>query len=158
MGQSARDYYLGQLQEMLAADRASQDATADMAELASSETLKIALENGVCGIGDGIEIVEAILKAHGQPAKGRENKGMSGLVVDTERTALADDFDDEDARDAAILMQFQRFTHFGLASYAALVSEAKRLGLDEDAKKLQTCLDNARDGWDEMQSILEERA
>lgn len=158
MGQSAKDYYLDQLQEMLAADRASQDATADMAELASSETLKIALENGVCGIGDGIEIVMDVLKAHDRPAKGRENMGMSGLVVDTEKTALADDFDDEDARDAAILMQFQRFTHFGLASYAVLVSEAKRLGLDEDAKKLQTCLDNARDGRDEMQSILEERA
>lgn len=158
MGQSAKTYYLDQLQELLGADRASRDATARMSDLADGNALKTALDNGVCGIGDGIEIVEQVLAAHGRPAEGRENMGMSGLVADTERTVLANEFETDEARDAAIVMQFQRFTHFGLASYAALVSEARRLGLSGDAEQLQTCLDNARDGRDEMRSILEERS
>ncbi len=158
MGMTAKNYYLEQLQELLGADRASRDATAKLVELAKGEKLKTALENGVCGIGDGIEVVENVLAAHDAAPEGKDNMGMSGLVADTERTVLAADFADDEGRDAAIAMQFQRFTHFGLASYAVLVSEAKRLGLSDDAGKLQECLDNARDGQDEMQDILKERA
>ena len=157
MGRTAKDYYLDQLEELLSADRASRDATARMAELTDGE-LKTALDNGVCGIREGIGIVEDVLSDHHRPLDGRRNAGMDGLVADTERDVISGRFETDDARDDAIVMQFQRFTHFGLASYAALVSQARRMGLGKDAGRLQTCLDNARDGRDEMQKLLDKRA
>jgi ferritin-like metal-binding protein YciE len=44
-------------------------------------------------------------------------------------------------------------THYGLAGYGCLVAFAKRLGLNADANKLQTCLDNTYGGDREMTRI-----
>jgi len=157
MSTDAKNLFVEQLQELLHADRISRDATKAMAEHASSDALKTALDNGVCGIGDGIEVVEGLLQKHGASTDGRSNAGMEGLVADSVRGALDREFKDADARDDAIIMHFQRFTHFGLASYAALCASAKRIGLSDDAETLATCLNNAGDGKTEMQAILDNR-
>ena len=44
-------------------------------------------------------------------------------------------------------------THYGIAGYGCVVAFAKRLDLDDDARKLQKCLDSTYHGDEEMTKI-----
>ena len=60
---------------------------------------------------------------------------------------------DEDVRDASIIAQYQRMTHYGISGYGTACAFANRLGLEEDAGVLEACLDNTRDGDEHMTAI-----
>lgn len=150
---SLKDVYIDQLQDIYSADKQSLEATKSMLEKATDEKLKTALQNGVDGIGEGMETVEEIIKGHDEDPTGEFCKGMEGLVREVRAHVLNADFGDDDARDAMIIAQYQRMTHYGLAGYGCLVAFAKRLGLDAEADKLQTCLDNTYKGDREMTGI-----
>ncbi|MEO1793703.1 MAG: DUF892 family protein, partial [Pseudomonadota bacterium] len=58
-------------------------------------------------------------------------------------------------RDAMIITQYQRMTHYGLAGYGCVVAFAKRLGLEDEARRLQDCLDATYDGDRTMTKLAE---
>lgn len=147
------DVYIDQLQDLYSADKQSLEATRKLHEAAANGELKTALKNGVDGIQEGIETLEGIIKSHDAQPDGEFCKGMEGLVKEARAHVLDADFSDDDVRDAMIITQYQRMTHYGLAGYGCLVAFAKRLGLTSDASKLQTCLDNTYSGDREMTRI-----
>ncbi len=116
-------------------------------------TLKKALKAGVDGISEGIENVGLIIKGHNADPTGEFCKGMEGLVKEAKAHAIDADIADKDVLDASIITQYQRMTHYGLAGYGTVVAFAKRLGLSQDAKTLQTCLDNTYGGDRTMTDI-----
>ncbi|MEM9234544.1 MAG: ferritin-like domain-containing protein, partial [Pseudomonadota bacterium] len=148
-----KDVYIDQLQDIFSADRQSLEATKKLVDVASDGDLKSALERGVDGISRGCDTVADIVKSHDAKPTGEFCKGMEGLVKEVEAHVLNADFGDDDVRDAMIITQYQRMTHYGLAGYGCLVAFAKRLGLEEDAAKLQECLDRTYDGDREMTRI-----
>lgn len=148
-----KDVYIDQLQDLYSADKQSLEATRKLHDAATNGELKTALSNGVDGIGEGMKTLEAIIKSHDAAPEGEFCKGMEGLVKEARAHVLDAGFDDDDVRDAMIITQYQRMTHYGLAGYGCLVAFAKRLGLDTDAEKLQTCLDNTYGGDREMTRI-----
>lgn len=148
-----KDVYLDQLQDIYSANRQSRDATQKLADAASDPDLVSALKRGVEGIGDGIESVGTIIKSHDAKPSGEFCKGMEGLVKEVHAHVLEANFGDDDVRDAMIVTQYQRMTHYGLAGYGCVVAFAKRLGLSDEAGKLQTCLDNTYDGDRRMTDI-----
>lgn len=145
--------YIDQLQDLYSADKQSLEATRKLHEAATDSDLKTALSNGVEGIQKGIDTLEVIIKSHDADPDGEFCKGMEGLVKEVHAHVLDADFGDDDVRDAMIITQYQRMTHYGLAGYGCLVAFAKRLGLADDANKLQTCLDNTYGGDREMTRI-----
>ena len=147
--------YLDHLTAMIEADRLSLEATKAMRDAAHDSALVEGLENAVCGISDGLGIVRDLASAHGCESDGSDAPGMTALVEEARATALDGDFDDDQARDAAILLHFQRFTHFGLTSYAILTRMASELGLGDDAQRLQECYSNAQDGDEEMGDVAD---
>ena len=148
-----KDLYIDQLQDIYSANKQSLEATKKLHEKASSQSLKDALKAGVDGISEGIENVGKIIKGHGEDPTGEFCKGMEGLVKEVKAHALEADIPDADVLDASIITQYQRMTHYGLAGYGTVVAFAKRLGLKDDAKTLQTCLDNTYDGDRTMTDI-----
>jgi ferritin-like metal-binding protein YciE len=78
---------------------------------------------------------------------------MEGLVKEAHAHAINADIADKDTLDASIIAQYQRMTHYGLAGYGTAAAFAKRLGLDQDASVLETCLDNTYGGDRTMTSI-----
>lgn len=52
-----------------------------------------------------------------------------------------------------IITQYQRMVHYALAGYGSVVAFANRLGLDDDAAKLQKLLDETYDGDRHMTAI-----
>ncbi|KPP94074.1 MAG: ferritin-like domain-containing protein [Erythrobacter sp.] len=149
-----KDLYIDQLQDIYSADQQSLVATRKMRDRATSESLKNALQAGTEGIQRGIEQVGGIIKKHDANPTGEFCKGMEGLVKEAHARAIdAEDIKDEDVRDASIITQYQYMTHYGIAGYGTAASFARRLGLEEDAKILQECLDNTYGGDRTMTEI-----
>lgn len=148
-----KDVYIDQLQDIYSADKQSMKATQKLAEVATNEDLKAALKRGINGIQEGMDTLREIITSHDADPTNEFCKGMEGLVKEVDAHVLNADFSDDDARDAMIIAQFQRMTHYGLAGYGCVVAFAKRLGFAQDAQKLQRCLDNTYSGDREMTDI-----
>ena len=148
-----KDLYIDQLQDLYSADKQSLQASKQLREKASDKSLCTALEDGVKGISQGMEQVKGLIEGHGANPNGEHCKGMEGLVKEAKAHAINADISDKDVLDASIITQYQRMTHYGLAGYGTAVAFAKRLGLEDDAKVLQNCLDNTYDGDRRMTEI-----
>ena len=150
-----KDIYIDQLQDIFSADTQAEKVTRELSEAASHPDLKKALTAGVEGIEEGRRTLTEIIKGHGASPTGEFCKGMEGLVKEARAHGLDDDITDADARDAMIITQYQRMAHYGIAGYGCLVAFAKRLGLKDDATKLQKCLDATYHGDKTMTEIAE---
>ncbi|ORE97542.1 DUF892 family protein [Aurantimonas sp. 22II-16-19i] len=150
-----KDIYIDQLQDIYSADTQAAKATRELAEAAHHPDLKKALAAGVEGIEEGRQTLSEIIKAHGEDPTGEFCKGMEGLVREARSHGLDEEITDADARDAMIITQYQRMTHYGIAGYGCLAAFARRLGLQDDAAKLQKCLDATAHGDRTMTEIAE---
>jgi len=141
-----KDIYIDQLQDIFSADTQASKATHELAQVAHNEGLKKALMSGIDGIEEGRRTLSDIITAHGAKPTGEFCKGMEGLVKEARSHGIEESISDPDARDAMIITQYQRMAHYGIAGYGCLVAFAKRLGLDDDARKLEKCLDATAHG------------
>ncbi|MEQ5788343.1 ferritin-like domain-containing protein [Erythrobacter sp. NFXS35] len=148
-----KDLYIDQLQDIYSANRQSAKVTQELHKAAHSEDLKSALKAGVDGIEEGMDQIKRLIQNHDADPRGEHCKGMEGLVAEARAHGIEADIADEDVRDASIIAQYQRMTHYGISGYGTACAFAKRLGLKDDAKVLDTCLDNTRDGDKHMTSI-----
>ena len=148
-----KDVYLDQLEDIYSANNQSMKVTKDLADAAQDSGLKEALHAGVEGIEEGMATLKAIITAHGGDPKGEFCKGMEGLVKEARSHGIEQEITDPDARDAMIITQYQRMAHYAIAGYGCLVAFAKRLDLEDDAQKLQKCLDATYGGDDHMTKL-----
>jgi len=148
-----KDIYIDQLQDLYSADRQASKVTAELAKQASDDELVAALKAGVQGIEDGMQTLRALIEGHDADPTGEHCRGMEGLVKEARAHALEESFGSDAVRDAMIVTQYQRMTHYAIAGYGCLVAFAGRLGLDDEAKKLQDCLDASYDGDRHMTEI-----
>lgn len=147
------DLYKESLKDIYNANKQSKAATEKLHGAAHSPELKKALEAGVQGIQKGIDALDKIADKHGFKPTGKVCKGMEGLVTEAEEHGIKASYGDGDVQDAMIIQQYQRMVHYALVGYGSLLAYAKRLGLDEDAKILQKCLDDTYDGDRHMTEI-----
>ena len=150
---SLKDIYIDQLQDLWSACSQSREVTQSLAKAATNEDLKEALEAGAKGITDGMDAVQKLAKTHGFDPEGEHCKGMEGLVKEARAHALEEEFGDDDVRDAMIITQYQRMTHYAIAGWGCCKAFATRLGLEEDARLLDECLGNTYDGDEHMTEI-----
>ena len=150
---SLKDVYIDQLQDLWSACSQSRDVTQSLAKAAKNDDLKKALEAGAKGITDGMNAVQKLAEQHGFDPEGEHCKGMEGLVKEARAHALEEEFGDDDVRDAMIITQYQRMTHYAIAGWGCCKAFATRLGLEEDARLLDECLGNTYDGDEHMTEI-----
>lgn len=148
-----KDIYIDQLQDLYSADKQSVEITRELAAKASDSDLKAALERGVEGIEQGMQMLETLIRSHDADPNGEHCKGMQGLVKEARAHALDERFGSDAARDAMIVTQYQRMVHYAIAGYGCLHAFAHRLNLDEDAKHLKQALDASYDGDRTMSDI-----
>ena len=150
---SLKDVYIDQLQDLWSACSQSRDVTQSLAKAAKNDDLKKALEAGAKGITDDMNAVQKLAEQHGFDPEGEHCKGMEGLVKEARAHALEEEFGDDDVRDAMIITQYQRMTHYAIAGWGCCKAFATRLGLEEDARLLDECLGNTYDGDEHMTEI-----
>ena len=140
------DLYLEQLKDIYSANIQALDVTREMAKAASDTDLCDALRAGADGIQSGITALEKISEGHDESPSGEHCKGMEGLVTEARTHAIDESFGEEAAKDAMIITQYLRLTHYAIAGYGCLAAFADRLELDSDMAALKTCLDASYDG------------
>jgi len=148
-----KDLYLHELRDLYSADKQAKAIHKKLHKAASNTKLKTALENSIQGIEEGMEILEDLCKSHDKKATGVTCKGMKGLVEEAKHHVLEEKFGDEDAKDASIIAQSQRMTHYAIAGYGTAAAFARSLGLEKDAKSLKKCLDNTYGGDKKMTKL-----
>ncbi|TVQ31982.1 MAG: DUF892 family protein [Geminicoccaceae bacterium] len=141
-----KDLYLDQLQDLHSANAQALEVTEALATAATNAELKDALNAGVAGIREGMEAIDNLVRAHGANPAAVFCLGMQGLVAEARTHALDEDIPDTDLRDLMIITQYQRMTHYAIAGYGAALLFARRLELAEDARTLETCLEETRGG------------
>lgn len=152
---SLNDVYLDQLKDLHSANKQAREATQKLAEAASHDGLRRALEAGVNGIEDGNGKLEKLLSKHGKDASGEHCKGMEGLVREARAHALKEEFSDDATRDAVIVTQYQRMAHYAIAGYGCAVAFARQLGFEDDAATLHEMLEAAYSGDKTMTELAE---
>ncbi len=150
---SLKDVYIDQLQDLHSACKQSAAVTGKLAAAATNSELKKALESGVKGTKQGMEIMAELAKNHDADPGGEHCKGMEGLVKEANAHALDEDFSDDDVRDAMIITQYQRMVHYAIAGYGCLAAFARRLDLEDEAAKIEKCLDETYEGDRHMTEI-----
>lgn len=148
-----KDLYIDQLQDLYSANRQALQVTRELTEAASSGQLRSALEAGAEGIEQGMDQLKKLIENHDANPRGEHCRGMEGLVAEARAHGLEADIADEDVRDASIIAQYQRMTHYGISGYGTARAFASRLGLEDDASVLERCLEDTRGGDKNMTSI-----
>ena len=148
-----KDLYVDQLQDLYSANRQAIQVTRELKEAASSSQLRKALTAGVDGIEEGMDHLKTLIENHDANPRGEHCKGMEGLAAEARAHGVEADFSDEDVRDASIIAQYQRMTHYGISGYGTAAAFARRLGLENDASVLAQCLDDTRSGDKHMTQI-----
>lgn len=148
-----KDLYVDQLQDLYSANRQAVKATRELHEAAHSAELRKALSAGAEGIEEGMAEIKRLIEGHDANPRGEHCRGMEGLVAEARAHGVEADFADADVRDASIIAQYQRMTHYGISGYGTLAAFARKLGLEKDAGVLAKCLEDTRGGDKKMTAI-----
>jgi len=132
---SLKDVYIEEMRDLWSANDQMQRVMQSLSEAASDSQLKDMLAKSISGIGQHTASLKSVLEAQGGDVGKDHCRGMEGLVEEAKKHAIEAEFDGE-LRDLAIIAQYQRMSHYGLAGFGSAAAYAKALGMKEAAKKL----------------------
>lgn len=153
---SLKDVFIEEMRDLWSANDQMQRVLPSLSEKASDATLKEMLSKSVDGVGRHTATLRSILEAQGGQADKDHCKGMEGLVAEAKKHALEADYANE-LRDLAIMSQYQRMSHYGLAGFGTAAAYATALGLQDEAAKLKAIVSDIYKA-DEYTSKLAEHA
>lgn len=154
--QTLKDLYIDQLQDLWSANQQACKIIEKLSEIANDIELRETLERGLVRIPEHNERLEDLIGAYGASPKGEHCKGMEGLVAEARKHTLETDYANDDVRDAQIISQYQRMTHYVIAVYGTCRALAEQLNFFDDASVLADDLENVKHGDRVMNRIAEE--
>ncbi|MFX0546226.1 ferritin-like domain-containing protein [Roseovarius sp. S1116L3] len=151
-----KDLYIEELQDLWSANDQMSEVVSAMADKASDTKLADRLSSAKDGIDHHTRLLKSLLEETNAEAKKEHCKGMEGLVKEARKHALDSGMTGA-ALDVAIIAQYQRLCHYGIAGFGTTKAFAEALGNKDAAGKLDQALDNIY-GSDEFMSELAERS
>ncbi|MCQ0091293.1 ferritin-like domain-containing protein [Roseovarius sp. M141] len=151
-----KDLYIEELQDLWSANDQMSDVVSAMADKASDSKLADRLSSAKNGIDQHTRLLKSLLENTDAEVKKEHCKGMEGLVKEARKHALDSDMSGA-ALDVAIIAQYQRLCHYGIAGFGTTKAFAEALGLDGAVQKLDGALDRIY-GSDEFMTELAERS
>ncbi len=137
--ESLRDLYLEELKDVYNAEEQILRALPRMAKAASHAELRSAFEEHLSITEEQVRRLETIFDDLGKPARGKQCKGMAGLLEEG-KDVLQQEMQPQ-VLDAALIAAAQRVEHYEIAAYGTLRTYARQLGYEEHAELLQQTLD-----------------
>ncbi len=150
------DLYIHELQDLWSSNDQMKGAVEKMASEASDSALGDRLRRSAEGVGKNAELLRELLSNAGGQEKKEHCKGMEGLVSEARKHALEAGAEGA-VKDVAIIAQYQRMCHYGLAGFGTAKAFADALGKSDDARKLDEALQHIYQS-DEYMSDLAERS
>ena len=133
-----KDLYVDELKDLWSANDQMQRTVKKLATRAQDERLKELLNRSVEGISKHTDILKELLKAQEEKVSKEHCKGMEGLVEEANKHTSGEEAPKKGpVRDAQIIAQYQRMSHYGLAGFGTAAAYAKALGLKDAVKQLK---------------------
>lgn len=132
-----KDLYVDELKDLWSANDQMQRTVKKLIGKASDAALKNLLTNSVQKIGDHTALLKELIEAQEEKVSKEHCKGMQGLVEEATKHTGEEAPKKGPVRDAVIIAQYQRMTHYGIAGFGTAAAYAKALGLKDDTKKLK---------------------
>ncbi|MBN8903091.1 MAG: hypothetical protein BGO51_09505 [Rhodospirillales bacterium 69-11] len=152
---SLKELYVEELRDLWSANDQMAGIVKEMREHARNDGLRNTLEHAVSGIAAHTATLRRLLESQGGTAGPERCRGMEGLVREARAHALSS-ADDPMLRDLAIIAQYQRMSHYGVAGFGTAAAYAHALGLAEDERTLKSVVGDIYKG-DAIATHLAER-
>ena len=133
-----REAFVDELRDLLDAEMQLLKALPRLARAAQNEGLRAAFQEHQGQTADQIKRLAQVFGAFEEPARGKECKGMKGLLEEAEELI------EEEEGDAALIVAAQKAEHYEIAAYGTLISWAVALGHDEVVQILNETLEEER--------------
>lgn len=149
-----KDLYIEELQDLWSANDQMSEVVSAMADKASDSKLADRLSSSKDGIDQHTRLLKSLLEDADAEMKKEHCKGMEGLVKEARKHAVDSDISGA-ALDVAIIAQYQRLCHYGIAGFGTTKAFAEALGKDDAARKLDQALDHIYESDDFMTELAE---
>jgi ferritin-like metal-binding protein YciE len=130
--QTLQALYVEELRDLCSANDQMQAVVRKMTDRASDQKLQALLQRSLTGIGKHTQAIRAMLPANAK----LQCRGMAGLVEEATRHAIEADLP-PGLRDIAMIAQYQRMSHYGIAGFGTAAAYAEVLGKTEQASTLR---------------------
>jgi ferritin-like metal-binding protein YciE len=133
-----KDLYVEELKDLHSANDQMQRTVKKLASRAKDEQLVELLNRSMEGIARHTATLKELIEAQEGKVSKEHCKGMEGLVEEANKHTSGEEAPKKGpVRDAQIIAQYQRMSHYGLAGFGTAAAYAKALGLKEDTKRLK---------------------
>jgi ferritin-like metal-binding protein YciE len=133
-----KDLYVEELKDLYSANDQMQRTVKKLVSRAKDEQLVELLNRSVDGIAKHTATLKTLIEAQEGKVSKEHCKGMEGLVEEANKHTSGEEAPKKGpVRDAQIIAQYQRMSHYGLAGFGTAAAYAKALGLKEDTKALK---------------------
>jgi ferritin-like metal-binding protein YciE len=139
--QGLKELYIDELKDLYSAENQLVKALPQMAKAATSPDLRAGFEEHLEQTKGHVQRLETIFKQLGESPKGKECKGMKGLI---EEGAEAMEEYEGGLLDAALIGAAQRVEHYEMAGYGTVSAFAKELGESEHVSLLDETLEEEK--------------
>ena len=134
------DLYIDELKDLWSANDQMAQALKKIAPKATHPKLKQMLESSQKGIAGHTDLLKALIANQDETVSKEHCKGMQGLVSEAVKHTVEDAPEKGPVRDAVIIAQFQRMTHYGITGFGTVAAFSKALKLDDDNKQLRAAV------------------
>ena len=153
---SLSEIYGDEMKDLWSANDQMTRAVKTMSEKAHDPKLKAMLEQSLAGINKHTSTLKELLSDSGTEVEQEHCKGMEGLVKEALKHSVKEAPEDGELRDIAIISQYQRMSHYGIAGFGSVAALAAALGKKDHVTKLKTIVSEIYQG-DEFASKLGEK-
>ncbi len=150
------ELYADEMKDLWSANDQMVKALQKIAPQASNAKLKDMLASSQDGIAKHTALLKDLIAEQGEEVKKEHCKGMEGLVAEALKHTLEEAPASGPVRDAAIIAQYQRMTHYGITGFGTVAAFAKALKLDDHHDKLEAAVADMHRGDDLMSELAEE--
>jgi ferritin-like metal-binding protein YciE len=132
-----KDLYVDELKDLWSANDQMARTLKKITPKASDPKLKDMLTQSQAGIAEHTSLLKALIEGQDEKVAKEHCKGMEGLATEAVKHVIEEGPKKGPLLDAAIIAQYQRMTHYGIAGFGTVAAYAKSLKLSDDLKKLK---------------------
>ncbi len=150
---SLRDLFVEQMQDLYNAEQQLIKALPKVAEAASTEELRSAVEEHLGQTEEHARRLEQAFELLGEKAEGRKCKGMEGLIKEASE-AIKENMA-SNVKDAALIAGAQRVEHYEIAGYGCVKTYASLLEENEVVGLLDQTLQEEKETDEKLSQLAD---
>lgn len=145
------ELFVDELRDMMGGERQLLKGLKKLANQAQSDSLKTAFQMHYEETQTHIDRLGEVLKSLGLSNRGKKCKAMEGLLNEAEE--ILEEFEGDEALDAALIAAAQKVEHYEIATYGCLVTYAKLMEHQEAAELLAQTLNEEKETDEKLTEI-----